>query len=118
MKLEFHHSLEKTIEVLTKVGSLLDQVNTAKEAYVTVGSWANSREQGFYLSESHNKRGVVFAENRNSDDILVIKGPCDEFDGQTNQPSEKIYKDRQFFDCHNIQEAAEAIVKWLVKGEM
>jgi len=60
--------------------------------------WCNGREQGFHLV--CDGLAVCFAENRNSDHIVVYAGEsgCVNFDITTYQPSEDLWKNRQLFD--------------------
>jgi hypothetical protein len=58
--------------------------------------WCNGREQGFHLV--CDGLAVCFAENRNSDSIVVYAGENVSFDITTYQPSEDLWKNRQLFD--------------------
>ena len=60
--------------------------------------WCNGREQGFHLV--CDGLAVCFAENRNSDSIVVYAGKSGgaNFDITTYQPSEDLWTNRTLFD--------------------
>lgn len=64
--------------------------------------WCNGREQGFHLV--CDGLAVCFAENRNSDHIVVYAGEsgCMNFDITTYQPSEDLWKNRKLFDNESL----------------
>ena len=97
--MRYHYSLEHATQVLNKIFAIVGR----EEDEVYVQAWANGREQGYYISYycgcGDGGYGVCFAQQRNSDSIVVVWGPVDEFDLQTNQPSEHIWEERRkYFD--------------------
>jgi len=115
--MEKHYSLVAAEKVLELVK---DYLPTAIDKDCTLKVWANGREQGFYICRTAYESGVVavsvvFAQQRNSDEIVVVAGPPQEFDITTNAPSEKVWESgRKCYATHD--KAARAIVAALKKG--
>jgi hypothetical protein len=110
MKIPVHYSLKVARAVVAKI-DLPKEV--AKNC--TIESWSNGREQGlcikrfFPLGES---KSIVVAQQRSSDDILIVAGTCSDFDFQTNHPSDDIWdKDgaRTHFNYNEKEKAARYI---------
>lgn len=68
--------------------------------------WSNGREQGYYLQATkwlkngHGRAACVFSEGRSCDGALVIVGPANKFDYQTNHPRTELWHDencREYF---------------------
>jgi hypothetical protein len=76
--------------------------------------WSNGREQGYWLQaqilddERFGRAACVFSEGRNCDGALVVVGPPDEFDYQTNHPSAELWEDsecrRYFYDTSGLDQ--------------
>jgi hypothetical protein len=116
-KIEVHESLQVAHKVLRAIEKIMPK-RLAGDCRVE--SWSNGREQGLCLenySSSQNgilARKIVFAEDRASDDILVVNGSNYDFDVQTNQPSDETWKkNRRYFKYDQHAEVAEYIVKLL-----
>lgn len=95
--------------------------------------WANGREQGYWLQASvwlKDARGTaacVFSEGRSCDGALIVVGRTNQFDLQTNQPSDALWKDpncrNYFFDTTGLNNwrpgyrgrGDKLAAKWLVK---
>jgi hypothetical protein len=97
--------------------------------------WSNGREQGYWLQATiiddkrYGRAACVFSEGRSCDGALVVIGPPDEFDVQTNQPSDALWEDhknsrRYFYDTPNITDmwspefrgrGDKKAAKWIVK---
>lgn len=115
MKLTKHYSLKHSDKVLKLVKQNLPKDGQSE---IVVQAWSNGREQGYHLSHriignrSYNVFGINFAQQRNSDSILVIYGSIKDFDIQTNHPYETIWKDRKEFS--NDADAANFIIETLL----
>lgn len=113
-KIEVHHSLV----VARKVVSALEKIIPSKIAKdCRIKSWSNCREQGLCLEQFFTVNGtldgrkVVFAENRNSDEIVVIHGDNYDFDIQTNQPNDEVWsKNHKFFKPGDYNGVAKYIL--------
>lgn len=90
MRFEKHYSLLHSEKVLKLVRKNLK----GSDVNVTIRAWSNGREQGFNLSRNEPRPSgdLVFAQQRNSDAVLIVMGPSEEFDIQTHQPSEKLWE--------------------------
>jgi len=107
MPLEKHYSLVHADKVIDLIQERLDS-----DYRISIRAWSNGREQGYHLeSFDGNKRACVFAQQRNSDQLLVVCGIHTEFDIQTNQPTDGVWEHRQVFAYD--KEAANQIVAWL-----
>lgn len=83
-------------------------------------AYSNGREQGLFVRGPHG--AAAFAENRNSDSIVVYLAVSDEFPTQHfdmagNVPDEKAYGDRQFFPPLHFREAARYILRGITGDE-
>lgn len=114
-KLTAHYSIVAMKKVLAEINKIGFPV---KE--VTYDHWSNGREQGYHICYNRdasydNWRAVCFAQQRNSDDILVVFGPAREFDVSTNSPSEKVWENgRKHFMYDESDKAAKFIVNYLM----
>lgn len=86
--------------------------NSKDDSCVMVETYTNCREQGFALS-SHDMAKVAFSEFRRSDDIVVYTGAREDFERNTNIPSEEVYESAHFFRYNEHEKAARFIVKFL-----
>ena len=82
------------------------------DSIIGIEVYANCREQGFALA-SCDDRKVAFAENRNSDDIVVYFGSRKDFDFNTNIPSDAVWAKRKFYRYDKPHSAAAFIVGYL-----
>lgn len=114
MKIKMHHSLE----VAHNVVKLIDIPREYKDN-ITLLSWSNSREQGLCIQVALGKFGnwkkICVAENRNSDDIVVLYGKEKDFDFQTNQPSESCWSSRKTFRYDDSKGAADFILSEIME---
>jgi hypothetical protein len=109
------------ILVARKVIACLEKMITPKQAQDSyLDAWSNCREQGFCLNSYFKlpeSRKALIAENRNSDDILVILGPSIEFNVQTNQPTDELYfATRRCFRYDAFEQAARYIFDEVYNG--
>ena len=118
MRITKHYSLAHADKVLALVKHLVkDKATTTGD--LIQEAWANCREQGYALTAYSTNivccPKLVFAQSRGSEQVVVVFGFIGEFDHQTNQPNELVWKSRKEFndDC----KAAEFIVKFLVGGK-
>ena len=91
----------------------------AKEC--SVSSWSNCREQGLHVERygGLHGRAVNVAEARSSDSIFVCYGDSAEFDNQTHQESEAVYKTQsKYFAYNSVWAAAEWIAEYLKTGKV
>ena len=104
--LEFCNGLKVASAVLEELRELFSIAPKGMTAYIE--SYSNGREQGYCL-QYYNKKmySFSFAENRNSDDIVVYSGESSDFNTGGNIPSDKIYRRRGFFQ--NPKAAAQDI---------
>ena len=105
----------QSLQVAHKVRLALDKIVPAEMAKkMWIESWANCREQG--LCFNYGRFKAVTSECRNSDSIIVIVGNDMDFNMQTNQPSEKIWKEaRTFFHPGEYEKAAQHILDYFSK---
>ena len=116
-KIEVHNSLIVARKVIRALEKIIPRT-IAKEC--SLESWSNGREQGlclrYYPVDSFLTKKFCISECRNSDSILVVHGSNNDFDLQTNQPSEEIYqKNRKYFDYQHFDEVARHILNILRK---
>lgn len=109
MKIPLHYSLKVARSVVSKIDL---PKNIAK--HCTVDSWANCREQGLCISANvgnlNDWKKFVIAQQRNSDDILIVEGNYKMFDMQTNQPNDEVWeKGRAHFKYDQITNAVKFI---------
>jgi hypothetical protein len=87
----------------------------------TVECWANCREQGYYLTVCPPKEfassyftvpACVFAESRNSDQIVVVIGRHDNFDITTNMPTDACWDSGQTRFSDNAAAAKYIVEKF------
>jgi hypothetical protein len=108
----------------SKIGvalSVLRKINI-KSADVMVNTYSNCREQGFFVisylgnvgADINGRRAVSFAENRNSDDIIVQYGVWGDFDDYGVFKSEDKYnRCKKYFKYGDSEGAAKFITEWL-----
>lgn len=82
-----------------------------------VEPYKNGRERGWAVeSEARHGRKVAFAENRNSDDLVVYRGTGRNFDAAGNVPDDETYAQRASY--HGTPKAAAlAAFAWLSSAE-
>jgi len=116
MKIVKHYSIQHSDKVLNLVKTILKRIKHKEE--ITLQSWANGREQGYQLRFFNLLEGsfeifcVNFAQQRNSDLMLVIPGMHTEFDPQNNHPNDDAWNRRKEFN--NDYDAAKFIVEKLL----
>lgn len=106
MKLRTHYSLSHAYNVLRAVRVLARRSRVNVEVHVDC--WAHGREQGYHLSGA--RIGVCFAQQRCSDQVLVLAGPSHAFHISTNMPNDELWPGRCFNDD---LDAAKCIVELL-----
>jgi hypothetical protein len=115
MKIQDHYSLKVARDVIRKIDI------TAKMAkMIHAESWANCREQGLSLFVGlglvEEWKRINIAQNRNSDDIVVIVGVPNDFELGNNQPYEETWKNRRLFRYDEQQNAADYIKAIIVEA--
>jgi hypothetical protein len=115
-KLVKHPSLVHAEKVLNLVRDGWDELpestrNNLRTALIQV--WSNGREQGFHISlrdsAAEAERAVVFAEQRSSDQVVVLAGDAIRFDITTNMPDEKLWEEA--VHCFSDDAQAADLVK-------
>lgn len=94
----------------------LMEVYDHSEDGLIVEAWSNCREQGFMVR--NRLKSAVFAEQRNSDDTVVIVGPMAAFDVSTNMPNEDLWNNSEHhknFSYGQESEAAKFILDYLME---
>jgi hypothetical protein len=90
MKIPVHYSLKVARKVVAKIDL---PAKVAKDC--TVESWSNGREQGLCIKRfaipSTMSKQIVIAQQRSSDNILIVSGSQSDFDFQTNHPSDDVW---------------------------
>ena len=86
--------------------------NGLVESNFWVESYSNGREQGLAISHISGHQ-IAFAENRNSDSIVVYVGM--HFSMQGNVPTKDAYEARTLFTYNKHLKAAEFIVQQMQK---
>lgn len=111
MSFKLHYSLAHA----TKVLNLVRKKMRGTPFDVSVGCWSNCREQGFHLARytpGISDFALVFAQQRNSDCIVVVYGAHTDFDIGTNTPNEEVWKKNRK-DLRTDEEAADYIAELL-----
>lgn len=93
------------------------------EGWIATQYYINGRERGYSLREyvhtnsfDNSRRVVSFAENRNSDNIVVYFGNVEDFDINTNIPIDVVYRRARYFGVGRADLAAEFIYDYIVTG--
>lgn len=104
-------------KVLAAVRPVLRGVKTVDNDYVKIEPYVNCREQGFALSMLYGKRKVAFSEDRHSDEIVVYYGTTDDFEFNSNIPSDSVYRYASFYSQKQIKLVVTDIVKYLTLSQ-
>lgn len=72
-------------------------------------AYCNGREQGFLIGDWGSKLKFAFAENRNSDHVVVYVGELTQFRLGGNIPDETVYENRRLFETP--EEAVDYIIE-------
>jgi len=109
-----------SLKVARKVVSKIDLPKEIARNCI-LESWSNGREQGLCIQNANGHpeswQKILIAEQRNSDDILVVFGPCIDFDITTNHPSDEVWKGRMNFRYDEFDKAAQFITD-KIKGKI
>jgi hypothetical protein len=112
--------LEKTTRVADRVLAQIERILEKKSnaGGLWVETYKNGRENGYALIYSFGIvfRKIAFAENRNSDDIVLYKGAISDFSNAGNIPSAAIYGKRELIGGSKINKAAQIAVKFVLIG--
>ncbi len=118
-KLVKHPSLvhaEKVLKLVRKRWDGLPEATRENLRTAVIQTWSNGREQGFHISlrdsAAEADRAVVFAEQRSSDQVVVLAGDASRFDITTNMPDEKLW-DEAVHCFSDDDEAADQIMRFL-----
>ena len=96
----------RTTQKADAVLAIVDDL--AQDDVLYLEPYQNGREHGWILYDGSGA-GAAFAENRNSDHIVIYLGARSEFEMQGNVPSERAWKDRRMVGCNAYYDAAEII---------
>ena len=119
-KIPVHYSLVVARKVVRRLEKILPE-EIANNC--TIESWSNGREQGLCVSfingiVARDWKSILIAQQRCSDNILIIYGNGKDFDISTNGPSERIWNNpdnRIEFHYDEVKEAAKYILDILEK---
>lgn len=114
-------AMEKAYLVLDRV--MMKHKLDDKGLFLSLGAFANCREQGFSLSGVPDKGTdvwqVCFSENRNSDEIVVYYGKPRDFDISTNTPiTDEGWGQKKYFSHDQYDQAADFILEFLNTGKV
>lgn len=105
---------KKNAQAVAVLAAIHYGVNEGEQiAQLLTEPYCNGREQGFSVSNWKTNNKVSFSESRNSDQIVVYFGKSTDFSMQGNTPSEELYKNKMFFDCLEVEKAADFIIDHL-----
>ena len=116
MSIRLHDGLKVAKKVLDNLNKIMPK-KMQKEC--SVEAYSNCREQGYNIKYwkdiSETKPNFItlevsFAENRNSDNIVVYAGR--NFSLQGNIPSEEAYTNQKLFEPDEYDKAAEFILNY------
>jgi len=119
-----HYSLKVAEAIYLMVEQELTNrcvVKSNVEDGIVVSAWSNCREQGYHLRVMGNIPDLCinFAQQRNSNNILVIVGTNSDFDSQTNQPSDELWERAgatKYFQFYEREKAAIFIADLVEKA--
>ena len=101
-----HYSLAHAEKVL----KFARKFYKGKRDDVTIEVWANCREQGFHLVNYTKKKALSFAQQRNSDETVVVYGDPQDFDITTNAPTDEAWDKRRM---HFRESQDEEAGRWI-----
>lgn len=111
--------LNESLVVAKRVLSAIRLPDAVAEECDVVG-YENGREHGlcikcYYVKDGGNRPVTIcFAENRNSDQIVVyVSTPGERFDANTNIPTARAYEAAKYFDYGEYAKAANFITSKL-----
>lgn len=108
----------KKTKVADAVLAVFQALYDSEERNFGVEPYMNGREAGWKITDWNVNRSAVFAENRNSDDIVVYVGDGFlHFTMQGNIPDEETYQKRKFFNWNDFTGAADYIYNFLSKDK-
>lgn len=93
-----HYSIKRSELVLSMLLDMHMDHTDLPISEINLSHWSNGREQGFYLCDYVSGRALVFAQQRNSDQIVIIRGDALDFDITTHQPKDALWDTRTYFD--------------------
>ena len=109
MKPQISESLQVALHVLKHI----DLNKKAADEFIHVIGYENGREHGLALITgfTYNRRlTICWSECRNSDQIVVyVSKPGEQFDRDTNIPTERAYKAATYFGYNEYERAAKFI---------
>lgn len=79
-----------------------------QKAHYTFDTYENGRENGYTVTDGVKR--VCFSEYRNTDQTVLYLGLCGDFSNSGYVPSEKVYKNKVFFDYGTVDQVVEAVV--------
>jgi hypothetical protein len=86
--------------------------------HITPAEYSNGREQGFHLHNEKTHNAVSWAENRNSDDIVVYPASIFDFDASGVLTTDETYfRVRKYFGYGKYKEVAKFIFKFITQAK-
>lgn len=118
MKIPVHYSLKVARQVVSKIDLPKEIAENCE-----VKSYSNGREQGLFIYrfgfDCTQAQALTVAQQRSSDEILVVIGAGIDFDVATNSPSEKLWErdgSKNYFRYDEVDKAAKFIEEFLKKN--
>jgi hypothetical protein len=110
--IQYHYSILSSRSLLEEI---LEETNAIWQGngHITVRHWSNGREQGYSLHYHYSKFYQIlnFAQQRNSDNFVIIEGNQFDFDVSTNMPSDTLWKTCKILDRKT---AKKRIQEWIL----
>lgn len=120
MLIKYNHSMEVANQVLDNVIKCLFTLDDIKktdnnDGDASIEAYSNCREQGYCIKRYNRKdykiKVVCFAENRNSDQIVVYFSDENKFEMQGNIPDDDSYRNANYFN--DVKSAVKFIVEYI-----
>ena len=124
MRVKRYNSIIVADKVLSEFKKIARKTTSSQpyEGFCMIDLYSNCREQGYSITrllDVSRATQCVFAENRNSDSIVVYTGTeAVDFGLSSQIPSEKIYAKRHYFNHNEHKQAAQYIFDKLTEKEM
>tara|TARA_R110002051_G_scaffold317822_1_gene399440 strand:- start:303 stop:680 length:378 start_codon:yes stop_codon:yes gene_type:complete len=124
MRVKRYNSIIVADKVLSEFKKIARKTTSTQpyEGFCMIDLYSNCREQGYSITrlfDASRATQCVFAENRNSDSIVVYTGRSSvDFDLSSQIPSEKIYAKRHYFNRNEHKQAAQYVFDKLTVKEI
>ena len=96
----------------------LFKASRKKYDHITPAEYENGREHGFFLHNEKTDNAVSWAENRNSDNIVVYPASIFDFDANGCLTADETYfRVRKYFRCGEYTKVAKFIFKFITQAK-